>query len=164
MIRLLSKGIGLQGDGLWMVLPWPDHSYLHLFLGILKQRCTPSPMPQELAAAPLEEQTALPWEESSGTGRLEGARGHWGKESTRWGIRRALFLPCLSPVWCCCFSFLWVECSSYFSTPCVDTRLQGHLAWKMPGLEVVAVPRLFHHHLGLLVNLKVILCRHCSHR
>lgn len=59
MIRLLLTGIGLQGDGLWMVLPWPDHSCLHLFLGILKQHCTPSPMSQELAAAPLEAQTAL---------------------------------------------------------------------------------------------------------
>ena len=51
----------------------------------------------------------------------------------------------------------------YFPTPCVDTRLQGHLARKMPGLEVVGVPGLFYHHSGL-VNLKGILCHHFSHR
>lgn len=59
MTGLLLMGTGLQGDGLWMVLPWPHHSCLHLFLGILKQHCTPSPMPQKLAAAPLEAQRAI---------------------------------------------------------------------------------------------------------
>lgn len=59
MTGLLLTGTGLQGDGLWMVLPWPDHSCLCLFLGILKQHCTPSPVPQKLAAAPLKAQTAL---------------------------------------------------------------------------------------------------------
>lgn len=47
MTGLLLMGPGLQGDGLWMVLPWPDHTCLHLFLGILKQHCTPCPMPQK---------------------------------------------------------------------------------------------------------------------
>lgn len=53
MTGLLLMGMGLQGKGLWMVLPWADHSCLHLFPGILKQHCTPSPVPQKPSCCPL---------------------------------------------------------------------------------------------------------------
>lgn len=36
-----------------MVLSWPDHSCLHLFLGILKKHCSPSPVPQKPSRCPL---------------------------------------------------------------------------------------------------------------
>lgn len=46
-------GPDLRGDGFWMVLPWPDNTCLHLFLVILKQHCTPCPMPQKPSCCPL---------------------------------------------------------------------------------------------------------------
>lgn len=36
-----------------MVLPWPGHSCLHLFLGILDQHYSPSPVPQKPSCCPL---------------------------------------------------------------------------------------------------------------
>lgn len=66
----------LQGDGFWMVLPWPDHSCLHLFLGILKTALYSKPHVSGTSCCPLEAQTNTLRKIPPGTGQLEGTRGH----------------------------------------------------------------------------------------
>lgn len=95
MTWLLLMGTGLQGDGLWMVLPWPDHSCLHLFLGILKQHCIPSPMPQKPSCSPPRKQGQTAREESPSIGQQEGTRWPCARRSLKGGVRRAVCYPCL---------------------------------------------------------------------
>lgn len=54
-------GLSPQGQGLWMVLSWPDHSCLHLLLGFLKHRCTPHPVPQKPSCCPLVSTVSPAW-------------------------------------------------------------------------------------------------------